>query len=42
MHVQYNKLPISKINEELLEDGSFKHDSTRINIEQQIDAFMQF
>ncbi|MNU27498.1 NADPH-dependent FMN reductase [compost metagenome] len=42
MHVHYNKLPISKINEELLEDGSFKHESTRINIEQQIDAFMQF
>lgn len=42
MHVHYNKLPISKINEELQEDGSFKHESTRINIDQQVDAFMQF
>lgn len=42
MHVHYNKLPISKINEELQEDGSFKHESTRINIAQQVDAFMQF
>lgn len=42
VHVHYNKLPISKINEELLEDGTFTHEQTRQNIEQQIDAFLQF
>lgn len=42
MHVHYNKLPISKINEELLEDGTFRHEATRMNIEQQIESFLQF
>ncbi|RQO31739.1 NADPH-dependent FMN reductase [Taibaiella sp. KBW10] len=42
MHVHYNKLPISKINEELLEDGSFKHEATQISIQQQVQSFLDF
>lgn len=42
MHVHYNKLPLSKINEELLEDGSFKHESTKTGIRQQIESFLAF
>ncbi|HLS70174.1 MAG TPA: NAD(P)H-dependent oxidoreductase [Chitinophagaceae bacterium] len=42
MYVHPNKLPLSKINQELNEKGEFKRELTRIEIENQIDDFLAF
>jgi len=42
MHVLYNKLPISRINEEMDKDGNLLIPATRQVIEQQIDEFLNF
>lgn len=42
MNVFYNKLPLSKINEELDSDGTFKHELTLNSIQEQISGFIQY
>ena len=42
MNVLYNKLPISRINEELDEAGNLVHAATRQVIDNQIEEFLRF
>ena len=42
MHVLYNKIPISRINEEIDMDGTIMKPATQIVIEQQIQEFLKF
>lgn len=42
MNVLYNKLPISRINEELDEAGNLIHPATRQVIDNQIEEFLKF
>jgi chromate reductase len=42
MNVYYNKLPISKINEETDPQGQFLNPETRANIANQIEDFLQY
>lgn len=42
MHVLYNKLPLSKINDEMNEQGVFTKPKTIAAIEQQVDEFLSF
>lgn len=42
MNVLYNKLPISRINQELDEQGNLVHASTKLVIENQIEEFLRF
>lgn len=42
MLVHPNKLPLSRINQELNENGSFKRELTRIEIENQLEEFLSF
>lgn len=42
MHVLYNKLPISRINDEMDKDGNLIHPATAEVITQQIDEFLNF
>jgi chromate reductase len=42
MNVHYNKLPLSKINEEMDEAGNFIHDTTKRTIEEQIRSFIDY
>jgi NAD(P)H-dependent FMN reductase len=42
MNVHYNKLPISKINEEMDESGKFLNNITRLAIADQLDSFIKY
>lgn len=42
MHILYNKIPISRINEEIDEQGNVLKPATARVIEQQIDEFLKF
>jgi len=42
MHVHYNKLPLSRINEEMDADGNFLNDATRRAIEEQVSSFLDY
>lgn len=42
MNVLYNKLPLSRINEELDDEGNLLKQDTRSVIEQQIDEFLKY
>ncbi len=42
MNVYYNKMPISKINEEINQGGQFLNEGTRSGIEQQIEGFLAY
>jgi NAD(P)H-dependent FMN reductase len=42
MHVLYNKLPLSRINEEVDMEGKVLKPSTKLVIEQQIEEFLKF
>lgn len=42
MNVHYNKLPLSRINEEMDESGAFLHDITRKVIAEQLDGFLAY
>ncbi|MCD6063655.1 MAG: NADPH-dependent oxidoreductase [Flavipsychrobacter sp.] len=42
MNVLYNKLPISRINEEIDMDGNIIKPATKLVIEQQIEEFLKF
>ena len=42
MNVLYNKLPISRIEEEIAQDGSIKNHLTHNSIQQQIDEFLNY
>jgi chromate reductase len=42
MHVLYNKIPISRINEEVDMEGNILKPATRLVIEQQIEEFLKF
>ena len=42
MHILYNKIPISRINEEINENGEVLKPATLKAIEQQIDEFLNF
>lgn len=42
MHILYNKIPISRINEEIGESGEVLKATTSKVIEQQIDEFLKF
>lgn len=42
MHILYNKIPISRINEEIDENGNVLKPATLKVIEQQIDEFLKF
>lgn len=42
MHILYNKIPISRINEEISETGEVLKPATSKVIEQQIDEFLNF
>lgn len=42
MHVLYNKIPISRINEEVDMEGNIMKSSTKLVIEQQIQEFLKF
>lgn len=42
MNVFYNKLPLSKINDELDGQGAFKHELTINSIREQITGFVQY
>lgn len=42
MHILYNKLPISRINEEIDKDGRILKPETNTAINQQIDEFLKF
>lgn len=41
MHVHPNKLPISRINEEMDEHGAFRHEATVQAIEEQVSDFLK-
>lgn len=42
MNVHYNKLPISRINEEMDESGKFLNHATRLAIADQLNSFMEY
>jgi NAD(P)H-dependent FMN reductase len=42
MHVYWDKLPISRINEELDADGEFLRAATKAQVEAQINGFLHF
>ncbi|XZF14471.1 NADPH-dependent FMN reductase [Chitinophagaceae bacterium MMS25-I14] len=42
MNVHYNKIPISRINEEMDKDGNFINTATVAVIEQQIEEFLNY
>ncbi len=42
MHILYNKIPISRINEEIGENGQILKPATQQAIEAQIDEFLKF
>jgi len=42
MHILYNKIPISRINEEIGENGEVLKPTTLQAIETQIDEFLKF
>ncbi len=42
MHVYWDKLPISRINEELDADGEFLRAATRTQVEAQVKGFLHF
>lgn len=42
MNVHYNKLPLSKINDELNEQGEFINDLTIKSIQEQIESFIEY
>jgi chromate reductase len=42
MHVLYNKLPLSRINEEVDAEGNILRPATKLVIEQQIEEFLKF
>ncbi len=42
MNVHYNKLPLSKINEELDMDGTFIHERTLAAIAEQVEGFIAY
>ncbi len=42
MNVHYNKLPLSKINDEMDVDGNFLHEATIKAIEEQIHTFIDY
>jgi chromate reductase, NAD(P)H dehydrogenase (quinone) len=42
VNVLYNKIPLSRINTEIDQDGNLLQDATRLAIRQQIDEFMLF
>jgi chromate reductase, NAD(P)H dehydrogenase (quinone) len=42
VHVLYNKLPISRINDEMDKDGNLVHETTANVIAQQIEEFLNF
>lgn len=42
MNVHYNKLPLSKINEELDLDGNFQHERTLASIAEQVEGFVSY
>jgi chromate reductase len=42
MNVHYNKLPLSKINEEITDSGEFSQTATLQSINQQIDEFLKY
>lgn len=42
MHVLYNKLPLSRINEEVDMEGNILKPATRLVIEQQVEEFLKF
>lgn len=42
MNVHYNKLPLSRINEEMDEEGNFLHQRTLHTIAEQLDGFLLY
>jgi chromate reductase len=42
MNVHYNKLPLSKINEEMDRDGNFLHEHTKHAIAEQVESFLHY
>lgn len=42
MHILYNKLPLSRINEEIDKEGNILKPATKAAIEQQIEEFLKF
>ena len=42
MNVHYNKLPLSKINDEMDKDGKFLHNLTLTAISDQLDGFVRY
>ena len=42
MNVLYNKVPLSRINEEINADGQILKETTAFTIEQQVDDFIKF
>lgn len=42
MNVHYNKLPLSKINDEMDKDGKFLHNLTLTTISDQLDGFVEY
>lgn len=42
IQVLYNKIPLSRIGQELTEEGHLLHESTRTAIDQQISEFIRF
>jgi chromate reductase, NAD(P)H dehydrogenase (quinone) len=42
MNVYYNKLPLSRINEEMDSEGKFMHETTRKAIAEQVEGFIAY
>lgn len=42
MNIYYNKLPISRINEEMDEEGKFIMEATRQSIHEQVESFITY
>lgn len=42
IHVLCNKIPLSRIGQELTDEGTLRHESTRQAIDQQIEEFIRF
>jgi chromate reductase len=42
MNVHYNKLPLSKINDEMDKDGKFMHELTLRTIAEQLEGFVEY
>ena len=42
MNVFYNKLPLSRINEELSDEGAFLHQNTILAIKEQLEDFLKY